>query len=101
MRGVPSPRLDSNAIRPPSGDQTGPLFNDASKVKRDSVPRVRSTSHKSLPEPESEGRSSANRLRSAETENELRLRIVPPTRPTSFPVRSNQVNWRASLLRPC
>src|ERR1039457_5373040 len=47
-RAFPSPRLDSNAILAPSPDQTGLLFNDASKVKRDSLPCSRSASHKSV-----------------------------------------------------
>src|SRR5262245_8961222 len=83
---IPLFRLEANAIRSPLGDQNGVAFVDASLVRRVSVPRIKSRTHRSKNE------APFKRWKATDfSSGEIAGRVPAPGAPTvlsSFPLRS-------------
>src|SRR5262245_6441767 len=89
-------RLDENAIRRPSGDQTDMTFSDGSKVNRVSATRARSINQISLVFRDVD-RHMATVDSSGESEKPI-SRVASPTLPSRLPARFTQLSWFAARL---
>src|SRR5580704_1095811 len=91
---------ERKATKFPSRDQTPTTASLVSKVKRELVPRLRSLSQRLTLFALASAMSSANRLPSGERVGFART-PTSPTRPNSFPARSNQVRTDSVEQHSC
>src|SRR5215469_5298312 len=85
-----TPRLEANTIRSAVGDQSGPVFHEPSVVKRCSVLRLTSHSHRSVVV--SDVRRNKIDFSSGEIAGS-KTKEGEPTVPRSLPPRSYQAIW--------